>query len=580
MYSLHPGLILILAGILILILPKKAEKWIALFGSIAAMGAWFTLSVDSKMEMNLFGLANCSLMKVDQISKIFSLIFVIIALISAVYSFRTIGKGQKTALLIYAGGSICTVLSADLISFLCFWELMAIASAYAVYAGSGPDAKRSSYRYLIMHLFGGNMVLAGVIVLQTQGITQVTNISDVSGAAFWLMLIGIGINAAMPPFHTWLPDSYPEATPEGMVYLGSFTTKVAIYALIRFFAGTEWLALYGVLMSIFAACMAMIANDLRKILSYHIISQLGMMIAGLATGSAAGIAGATLHAAFHIMYKGTLIMGIGNIFYATGGLRKVSDLAGMWKKMPFTAICFLIASLSIAGFPFLNGFAGKTLTMHALSDAGMGATHILMAVAGVGTWLSVTLKINWFVFFRKPETKEQEAVKCEKVPLYRNLAIGAGAALCVLNGVWPNLAFGMIGQETGHYHLFSAVHILQYIVLFAAATVPFIVLYRRMKPHEGFNLDLDYFYRKAIPVVVYALAKAFHAAFGFCMGIYDKVAAWLSNVVNMPYALRRRYGDQEILEDEERLPIGVTINLIGFFLIMALIIVILIQAFG
>jgi multicomponent Na+:H+ antiporter subunit D len=238
MYSLHPGLILILAGILILILPKKAEKWIALFGSIAAMGAWFTLSVDSKMEMNLFGLANCSLMKVDQISKIFSLIFVIIALISAIYSFRTIGKGQKTALLIYAGGSICTVLSADLISFLCFWELMAIASAYAVYAGSGPDAKRSSYRYLIMHLFGGNMVLAGVIVLQTQGITQVTNISDVSGAAFWLMLIGIGINAAMPPFHTWLPDSYPEATPEGMVYLGSFTTKVAIYALIRFFAGS------------------------------------------------------------------------------------------------------------------------------------------------------------------------------------------------------------------------------------------------------------------------------------------------------------------------------------------------------
>ena len=580
MFSLHPGLILILGRILILILPKKAEKWIALAASIVAMGAWFTLSADTEMTFNVADLVTMSLVRVDMISRVFSLIFVIIALISAVYSFKDLGKGQKAALLIYAGGSICTVLCADLISFLCFWELMAIASAYAVYSGSGPDAKRSSYRYLVMHLFGGNMVLAGIVVLMTQGVTEVTNISDLSGAAFWLMLIGIGVNAAMPPFHTWLPDSYPEATPEGMVYLGSFTTKVAIYALIRFFSGTEWLALYGVLMSIFAACMAMIANDLRKILSYHIISQLGMMIAGLATGSMMGVAGATLHAAFHIMYKGTLIMGIGNIFYSTKGLRNVSDLAGLWKKMPFTAICFLIASLSIAGFPFLNGFAGKTLTMHALSDGGFAASHLLMTVAGVGTWLSVTLKINWFVFFRKPDSDKLANIKCEKVPLYRNIAIGAGAALCVFNGVWPKLAYNMMGQEPHHLHLFSPVHVIQYIVLFAAATVPFVVLYKRMVPHEGFNLDLDFFYRRGITVAVYSIGRALHDAFGFCMNIYDKLARSLSTILNMPYALRRKYGDREILEDEERLPIGVTINLIGFFVIIILIVVIAIQSFG
>jgi len=146
-----------------------------------------------------------------------------------------------------------------------------------------------------------------------------------TGAGYWLVFIGVAVNAAIPPLHTWVADAYPESTPAGTVYMGSFTTKVAIYALIRLFAGTEWLVIVGGLMAVFGACMALIENDLRKLLSYHIVSQLGMMVAGLATGLAVGIDGAALHAAFNILYKGVLLMAAGAVFVATGK-KKISEL--------------------------------------------------------------------------------------------------------------------------------------------------------------------------------------------------------------------------------------------------------------
>jgi multicomponent Na+:H+ antiporter subunit D len=576
MYNIHPGFLLMISGLLTLLLPKKAGKYAGLLGSLLALAACVCLRTGDSWTVAVTEQITCVFLRVDTLSRVFALIFAVIAVLASVYAMNEKKKGERAALLIYAGGGMAAVLAGDLIAFVCFWELMAAASAAVVWFGDGSDKVRSSFRYLVMHLFGGNLVLVGAMLLWAQGITQVEGIRPDTGAAFWILLAGVGVNAAMPPFHTWLPDSYPECTPEGMLYLGSFTTKVAIYAMIRFFGGTHWLALFGALTAVFAACMALMENDLRRLLSYHIISQLGMMAAGLATGLEAGVDGAALHAAFNILYKGVLIMGIGSLFYATGGLRKISDLAGMGRKMPFTFVCFLIASLSIAGFPFLNGFASKALIMEALKASHMEAAGLLVTVAGVGTWLSVTMKINWFVFLRKP--RPEMAVygrTVQRVPAYRAAAMGAGTALCVITGIFPQISYGLFGLPVGH--LFSAEHVLEYLGLFLGASVPFVLLIRKMEPHEGMTVDLDVIWRKGLTPALWNLSRGVVWLFGKAARLYDAGVALFEKLTGTGVR-RRMIGTVEIGEEEEHQPLGRQIQMIAVLCILAVLFLIFLEA--
>ena len=558
MHSLHPGLILIVTGMIAFVLPQKARRIVSLAGPVLALWSVWMLDPDAVMESAFAGGITMELLHVDMLAKAFGLIFCIIAVIAGIYSFDASDRGEKAAALIYAGSSIGVVFSGDWISLICFWEVMAVASWYLVWAGGTWKAKRASYRYLVMHFFGGNMLLAGAIVLCADGNFDLQLLTGQTGAGYWLVLLGVAVNAAIPPLHTWVADAYPESTPAGTVYMGSFTTKVAIYALIRLFAGTEWLIIAGGLMAVFGACMALIENDLRKLLSYHIVSQLGMMVAGLATGLAAGIDGAALHAAFNILYKGVLLMAAGAVIVATGK-RKISELGGLYKKMPVTAGCFLIASLSIAGMPFLNGFVSKGLIMEALHDYTLG--YWLVMLAGVGTWLSITMKINYFVFFGKSDND----VACGRVPVYMDIAMIIGAALCVITGLLPDLGYGLMPNQTVG-HPFTADHILEYVGLFIGATIPFAVLIRKMAPHDELSLDFDWIYRKAVPFVLFELSKDIHQAF---VGAERIVNGWTEVVkllLNDPGQVL--YNATHWHKDEDEMPIG---NFIWVFLIFCLV---------
>lgn len=559
MHSLHPGLILILTGILAFVLPQKARQIAALAGPVFALWALWMLEHGSVMEFAFFGGITMELLHVDLLAKAFGLIFCIVAIIAGIYSFDAEDRGEKAAALIYAGSSLGVVFAGDWISLICFWEVMAVASWYLVWAGRTQKAKRASYRYLVMHFFGGNMLLAGAIVLCADGNFDLQLLTGQTGAGYWLVLIGVAVNAAIPPLHTWVADAYPESTPAGTVYMGSFTTKVAIYALIRLFAGTEWLVIVGGLMAVFGACMALIENDLRKLLSYHIVSQLGMMVAGLATGLAAGIDGAALHAAFNVLYKGVLLMAAGAVFVATGK-RKISELGGLYKKMPVTAGCFLIASLSIAGMPFLNGFVSKGLIMEALHDDTLG--YWLVMLAGIGTWLSITMKINYFVFFGKTEND----VVCDRVPVYMNIAMVLGAGLCVITGLLPGLGYSLMPNQTVG-HPFTAAHILEYIGLFIGATIPFALLIKKMAPHDYLSLDFDWIYRKPLAAVVFRLSKSIHDAFVHCEGTANRVTETVKHLLNDP--ARVLYNATHWHKDEEELPIGIFIWIFLIFCVVA-----------
>lgn len=574
MSDLHPGLLLIVTGLLALILPESIRKWVAAAGPFAALAAMIELDSDASLTYHFTQSITMDLLHVDTLAWAFGTIFCVIACIIGIYSFDAKDGREKCASLIYAGSGIAVVFAGDWISLICFWEVMAVSSTYLVWAGRTHQARRASYRYLAMHFFGGNMLLAGAIAIAVQNGWQIEMLTGGSGWAYWFVFIGLAVNGAIPPLHTWAPDAYPEATSAGTVYMGSYTTKVAIYALIRLFAGTEWLVFVGAVMAVFAACMALMENDIKRLLSYHIVSQLGMMVAALGTGSAAGVDGATLHAVFNILYKGVLLMGAGAIVYATG-TRKISELGGLYKKMPLTAVCFFIASLSIAGVPFSSGFASKALITEALHAGHFPVSYWLVTLAGVGTWLSITLKINYFVFFRKPERE----VIVKPVPIYMQAAMVVGSLLCVAAGLFPSYCYELMPGAT-MAHPFTAEHIIEYVALFIGATVPFARYIKRMEPHDVITLDFDWIYRNTLVEFLTGLSKWVYRIFARFEQTYYNFERIIKMILRNPSKVFSGLElDESLAEEnfEEQRPVGEFMQTFIVFCVIAFLVLLIIE---
>ena len=563
---LHPGIVLILAGAVIALLPKAASRYLLPLGALAALAALLGTDKGLSVEVPFAGELKLSLFVCDEISWFFGLVFAVIGVIGSVYSMDKGRRGEKAASAVYAGSALMTVFAGNMLTFIIFWEVMAVASIYMVFQGNGPDARRSSYRYMVMHLFGGNMLLAGVMLLPAGITAAVGPVTDTDSLPYWLMFIGTGVNCALPPFHTWVADSYPQATPESQLFMGSYTTKVAVYAMIRFFAGTEWLVIFAAVTAVLAACMALIENDLRKLLSYHIVSQVAMMVAGLAAGGDVGAAGAAMHAAFNILYKGVLLMAAGNIFTALG-LRYITDMGGLVRKMPVTAVCAFIASFAIAGVPYFSGFASKALIMDALHTGGYNMSYILVTMAGVGTWLSITMKINYFVFIKKPERKLPAGAATGRVPACKVLAMAAATVLVVITGIRPEICYDMLSMDASH--LFAADHVLEYIGLFAGATVPFVLLRTFMAPHEGINLDVDRFYRITLYRGIFALSDVVHLFFAKYAVIFDNFYRSVGDALRSP---GRVFGLRTTDSKEENArSIGEMVHVLAILCVIALI---------
>ena len=152
------------------------------------------------------------------------------------------------------------------------------------------------------------------------------------------------------PLSAWLPDAYPESSWSGMVFLSAFTTKTAVYVLLRAFPGTELLIYVGLFMVFYGIIYAILENDMRRILAYSIVNQVGFMVVGIGIGTEMALNGAAAHAFTHIIYKALLLMSAGSVLYMTGK-RKCTDLGGLFRTMPLTAACGIVGALSISSFP-------------------------------------------------------------------------------------------------------------------------------------------------------------------------------------------------------------------------------------
>jgi multicomponent Na+:H+ antiporter subunit D len=433
--------------------------------------------------------------RVDQLTRVFLHVFTIMAIIGCIYGLHVKETGQHIAAFLYVGGSLGVTLCGDYLTLFIFWELMAFASTFLVWYRKKRRSIEAGFRYLLVHTAGGLVLLAGIFL-------RYKNIHDLSfvqiaanGATFadYLIMIGFMLNAAVPPIHAWLPDAYPEASVTGAVFMCAFTTKTAVYVLARGFPGFEALAIMGAIMTVYGVGYATIENDARRILAYHIVSQVGYMVCGIGIGTAMAVNGAISHAYAHIIYKALLFMGAGAVLEMTG-ISKLNELGGLYRRMPLAMIFTVIGGISISGFPFTSGFVSKSMIIAAAGESHRIGLLLMMTLAAVGTFLSVGIKLPYFIWFGK-----DSGVKAKDAPWNMNLAMGIAAFLCFFIGIYPDYLYKMLPFPV-NYHPYTAYHLAETMQLLGFTGLGFFIMVKKLKPKPKINLDLDWFYRKGARV--------------------------------------------------------------------------------
>jgi multicomponent Na+:H+ antiporter subunit D len=376
---------------------------------------------------------------------------------------------------------------------------MAFASVFLVWFRRRPESLAVGYRYLLVHTAGGLALLAGLILRYqaTGGDLSFGPIGVGSPSlSTYLIMIGFLLNAAVPPFHAWLPDAYGEATVTGAVFMCAFTTKTAVYALARAFAGMEILVPLGVCMALYGVVYAVLENDARRLLAYHIISQVGYMVAGVGIGTELAINGTCAHAFAHILYKGLLFMGCGSVLHMTGK-SKFSELGGLYKKMPMAFVFTMIGGLSISAFPLFSGFVSKAMIVASGFEVHNYWAAFLLTLASAGTFLHTGLKVPYFIWFGKNNCSQETWDKAVDPPWNMQLGMAIAAFLCILIGSYTPYLYQMLPypQVAAAYHPYTAYHLSETLQILLFTAVGFFLLIKKLAPEPTISIDLDWFYR-------------------------------------------------------------------------------------
>lgn len=433
--------------------------------------------------------------RVDRLSLLFGLLFHIAALICIIYALHVNDAMQQSASLFYAGSALGAVFAGDLIALFVFWELMAMASVFLVWGRRTEAAIASGFRYLIIQMLSGVLLLAGAVMLIQQGGDGRFGYIGLDGIAAWLIFTAFGVKCAFPLLHNWLTDAYAEATPTGTVFLSAFTTKAAVYCMARAYPGTEYLVYIGMIMTCFPIFYAVIENDLRRVLGYSMINQLGFMICGVGIGTALSINGAVAHAFTDVIFKGLLFMSMGAVLHMTGRING-SDLGGLYKTMPKTTVLCIIGAASISAFPLFSGFVSKSMVMSAALAEGYNGVWLALLFASAGVFHHAGIKIPYFAFFA-----HDSGLRVSDPPNNMLLAMFIAALLCIFIGVQPQLLYSLL-PETFSYSPYDVTHVLAQLQVLFFSALAFVWLQKRgLYPPElrSVNIDVEWLYRRLLP---------------------------------------------------------------------------------
>lgn len=519
---IHPSTLFILGAILLPLFKRlKLQKVILVAVPLAAF-CQINYLPESFGIVNYLGF-DLIFGRVDKLTFVFLHVFTLMALIGCIYGLHVKESGQHISAFLYVAGSLGVTLAGDYLTLFIFWELMAVASTFLIWYRKKKRSMEAGYRYLLVHCAGGLILLAGIFL-------RYQNIHDLSferiaveGAtmADYLIMIGFMLNAAVPPIHAWLPDAYPEASVTGAVFMCAFTTKTAVYVLARAFPGFEALAIMGAIMTLYGVGYAVIENDARRILAYHIVSQVGYMVCGVGIGTQMALNGACAHAYAHILYKALLFMGAGAVLEMTGK-SKLNELGGLYKYMPVAMIFTIIGGISISGFPLTSGFISKSMIIAAAGEHHRIGLLIMLNLAAVGTFLSVGIKLPYFIWFGK-----DSGVVAKEAPWNMSLGMFIAAFMCFFLGVYPDYLYRMLPFPV-HYHPYTSYHLSETFQLLGFTGLGFFLMVKKLKPEPKMNLDLDWFYRKGTIVFMWLASKPLSKANDWVNEVYRTIGLRLT----------------------------------------------------
>ncbi|MHC4464182.1 MAG: Na(+)/H(+) antiporter subunit D [Planctomycetota bacterium] len=518
---IHPALFYIIGGLLIPLLKGRIRQGYMLLLALSAFFAVVNMPHGTFGVYDFLGL-KLTFAYVDKLSRVFAYIFTIMGVIGIIYSLHVENSGEHLAAFYYVGGSLGVTLAGDFITLFLFWEMMAFSSVFLVWYRKIPSSVAAGFRYLLWHVTGGLILLAGIVLqYSVSGDLTVQHMAfhgwwpgDIQNLALFLIMIGFILNAAVPPFGAWLPDAYPAATVTGAVFMSAFTTKTAVYTLARVSAGSEILIFLGVVMAIYGVVYAVLENDARRLLAYHIISQVGYMVAGVGLGTQMAINGAVAHAFAHILYKALLFMGTSSVLYATG-TAKLTELGGLYKTMPRTMIYTIIGGLSISAFPLFSGFVSKSMVVAAYGEKHLMWAFIGLMFASAGTYLHTGLKVPYFIWFGK-----DQGIKAKEPPWNMELAMIIASLFCIGLGIFYKPLYSLLPYPV-HFDPYTSYHVWESLQVLLFTQLGFFLLLKMLWTENTISLDTDWFPRK--------LSKAF-------MWLANKpIAGFEYNVVGEAY---------------------------------------------
>ena len=519
-FILPPGLLLILAGLLLPLLKGQTRSVVMIGLPLVALFLVWQLPNGDLLTTNYLNF-ELIIMRVDELSRLFATVFTIMAAVGGLFALNQTKVNELASAFVYAGAAISVVFAGDLITVFIFWEIMAVASSIIVWSG-GASARSAGQRYVVVHFLGGVLLMAGIAGEFMQSGSIAFDAMEANSWPRWLILAGFLINAGAPPLSAWLPDAYPAASWSGSVFLSAFTTKTAVYVLIRTFPGTEALIYIGLFMIFYGIIFAILENDIRRVFSYSIVSQVGFMVIAIGVGSDIALNGAAAHAFVHIIYKALLLMSAGAVLYQTGQT-KCSELGGLFRTMPMTMICGVIGALSISAFPFTSGYITKSLITQSATDAPLGFVYFGLTIASASAFLYIGLKFPWFVFFNK-----DSGLRPAEPPKSMRYAMYILSALCIAIGLFPDLLYDMLPYPVDYSPYIYGKIIFQ-LQLLSFAGLAFFLLLPLLKNTLTMTLDFDWFYRGLGKV----LQKEFDSATGAIWSNLSRLSSSLAKAVSV-----------------------------------------------
>jgi multicomponent Na+:H+ antiporter subunit D len=437
-------------------------------------------------------------LKMDGLAYLSCLIGIIIGLFALIYAWDEENYSAKFYFffLLLLGGMQGVILTNDLFNMFVFFEILSIASYILITCSREVRALRASLNYLLISSLGMSLFLLGIgFIYQECGVLSLSGIGkifilkkgispSIIYLATSLLAVGIGVKAAFIPLHTWLPDAHAYAPTPVSAILSGVMIKVSFLALWRIIYVLQALTIQylliwiGALTALLPVIWALSQSDLKKLLAYHSISQMGFIIASFGVGSSLSLTASFYHIINHSLFKSLLFLSVGAVIYATGA-RDISELSGLYKRMPGIAFACGIGALSISGVPPLNGFVSKNLISLSLKSYPLPA--LLIFLASIGTVASFTklLSIFW--------GKSSGHSNIRRIPKSMTLPLFILCGLCLLLGIFPSRAISTISHLILSKELSFPIQIYSFSSLWMSLWILVlgVLLYRLIISEEG-----------------------------------------------------------------------------------------------